>query len=177
MLDTRLMMHKNVTTLEVKPLMKAAIELLANYLAAQDDVLLAYLFGSRADDRAAPDSDYDVAVLLRRSTDAARQHRLAGEMSMVLDGADVDVVLLDRAPIELAFAVVATGRRLFERDVATRVEFEANVLSRYSDDVRMLREQRRELAFGAQDAARIRRYRAALSKTERVLAEIRATSQ
>jgi hypothetical protein len=79
--------------------------------------------------------------------------------------------------VELTYALVAEGRRLFERDLATRVEFEADVLSRYGDMVHLLREQRAELVRGGSREAGVRRYRAALGKTERVLAEIRAAAR
>jgi hypothetical protein len=40
--------------------------------------------------------------------------------------ADVDVVLLNRAPVELAYAVIIQGTLLFEQDTATRIEYEAD---------------------------------------------------
>jgi hypothetical protein len=55
------------------------------------------------------------------------------------------LVLLNRAPIELAFAVIAEGELLFERDVATRVEYEARIMSLYGDYLPILREQRRDI--------------------------------
>jgi predicted nucleotidyltransferase len=150
---------------------------LQTYFAAQDDVLLAYLFGSRASNRAAPESDYDIAVLTRLPIPPARRYQMASELSAILDGKPVDVVPLHRAPVELAYAVIGEGRRLIERDLATRVEFEADVLSRYGDVVHTLREQRADLIHGGAYAAGVRRYRAALNKTERMLAEIRAAAR
>ena len=146
------------------------------YLAKQDDVALAYLFGSRASDHFALESDYDIAVLTRTPIAPARRYQLASELSAVLGGTPVDVVVLDQAPVELTYAVVAHGNRLFERDVATRVEFEASVMSRYADFVYTLREQRADLMRGGGYEAGIRRNRAALRQTERVLAKIRAAT-
>src|SRR5262249_27370070 len=143
------------------------------FFAAQDDVLLAYLFGSRASNRATPESDYDIAVLTRQPMPPTRRYQMASELSTMLGGVPVDVVPLHRAPIELAYAVVAEGQRLFEFDLATRVEFEADVFSRYGDAVHTLRELRSDLIHGGTYAAGVCRNRAALSKTERVLAEIR----
>lgn len=42
-------------------------------------------------------------------------------------------VLLNRAPIELAYHVIADGERIYETDRAVRVEHEAYVLERYGD--------------------------------------------
>jgi predicted nucleotidyltransferase len=57
------------------------IEQLQAYLSDQDDVLDAYLFGSRAEGRAAPQSDYDIAVLARAELAPARRFELASELS------------------------------------------------------------------------------------------------
>ena len=84
--------------------------------------------------------------------------------------------MLNDAPVELSYAVVATGRCLFEREVAVRVEFEAEVLSRYGDMLPMLRDQRRELIQGGRYESGVRRNRAVLRQTERVLAEMRAAA-
>jgi predicted nucleotidyltransferase len=147
------------------------------FLAAQDDVVLAYLFGSRAGKHAAPESDYDIAVLTQPALSPARRYQIASELSAVLGAAPVDLVVLNRAPVELAYAVIAEGRRLFERDVVTRVEFEAGVMSRYGDLIYTLREQRADLLRGEAYESGVRRNRAALRQTERVLAEIRAAAR
>lgn len=153
------------------------IAALQAYFAVQDDVLLAYLFGSRACDQAAPASDYDLALLACEVLPPARRYQLAHELAVLLGGASVDLVVLNRVPIELAYAVVATGQRLFECDLATRVEFEAGVLSRYGDMLPVLRQQRADLIQGGTYDAGVRRHRAAFDQTERVLAEIRTATQ
>jgi predicted nucleotidyltransferase len=92
-------------------------------------VRLVYLFGSHASGKPGPTSDVDIGVLLDRDADAQRvQAQLAHEIGRVLNTGHVDLVLLNRAPIELAYGVIAHGRRLWEQEVATRVEYEAYVL-------------------------------------------------
>ena len=78
----------------------------------------------------------------------SRRFEMASEVCRLLDGAAVDLVPLNGAPFDLAYAVIAAGRELFGCDLATRVEFEATVLSRYSDMIPMLREQRADLIRG-----------------------------
>ena len=151
-------------------------EQLQAYIANQPDVMIAYLFGSRVEERAAPESDYDIAAVMQAKPVPARRFELASELSRMLNGRPVDLVVLNDAPVELSYAVVASGRCLFERELATRVEFEAEVLSRYGDLLPMLREQRRELIQGGSYESGVRRNRAALGQTERVLAEIRAAT-
>jgi len=144
-------------------------------LARTPEVKLAYLFGSRVGGNIGPLSDYDVAVLLEED-EAAQDtaYRLAHELASVLGTARVDVVLLNKAPVELAYYIIAQGRLLFERDLATRVEYEAYILSRYGDYLPVLRAQRRELLMGEAYETRIRRHRAAPGRVDNTLAKIRA---
>jgi predicted nucleotidyltransferase len=136
---------------------------------------LVYLFGSQVTGNVGPASDYDFGVLLDRAaawpqTRAELGHRLA----KALDTGRIDLVLLNRAPIELAFAVIAQGELLFERDVATWVEYEARIMSLYGDYLPILREQRRDILEDKGHDTRVQRYQAALGRTERTLREIRA---
>jgi uncharacterized protein len=83
-------------------------------------------------------------------------------------------VVLNRAPVELRYSVILAGHCLYQVDLATRVEFEAQTLSRYSDYLPVLRNQRKEILQESDYETRIQRYRAALGKTQDVLAQIRA---
>ncbi|MHB0878537.1 MAG: type VII toxin-antitoxin system MntA family adenylyltransferase antitoxin [Anaerolineae bacterium] len=145
-------------------------------LRAHPEVRLAYLYGSRVDGTVGPLSDYDVAVLL---DDAAVTFEagfvLAHELRMVLD-AEVDLVVLNQAPIVLAYSVIAQGRRLLERDVATRVDYESRVLSLYGDYLPVLRQQRHDLLHGDRDAARVCRNRGASRRIDDTLAALRAAA-
>ena len=144
-------------------------------LASSEGVHLVYLFGSRVQGSPGPMSDYDLGLLVDPAIDSPPvQARLAHELACALGTDRVDVVLLDRAPIELAYAIIAQGQVLFERDVATRVEYEAQVLSRYGDYLPVLRAQRDDILQGDKHAHRVQRYRAALGRTERTLGQIGA---
>ena len=141
------------------------------------EIQLAYLFGSQVTGEVGPLSDYDIAVLLDHTADGpAVRSQLAHEIVVRLDSDRVDVVLLNRAPIELAYAVIASGRLLYQRDVATRVEYEADVLSRYGDYLPVLRAQRSALLGETGYDQRVQRYREALGRTERTLGEIKAAT-
>lgn len=118
---------------------------LREYFASREEVRLAYLFGSRAGGKTGPLSDFDFGVLLTDDADPDARYHLAGELAGLLGVPRVDVIPLEKAPIELAYNVVATGERLYEQDVATRVDFEAKVLSKYGDYLPVLRRQREEI--------------------------------
>jgi predicted nucleotidyltransferase len=139
------------------------------------EVSLVYLFGSQVTGRTGPLSDYDLGVLADREGDsAARRAALEHALVALLHNERVDVVWLAQAPVELAFAVISQGRLIYERDAADRVEYEAQVMSRYFDYLPVLRAQRAEILAGGESGVRIQRYREALGRTERTLREIRA---
>jgi len=156
--------------------METPVDALQTYLAYEEQVLLAYLFGSQADGSAGPQSDYDIALLVRQPS-LALQARLAHEIGTILGTDRVDVVFLNRAPVELAYAVIAQGELLYQRSVAERVEFEAKVLSLYADYLPILRRQREEILKDVGKETRIQRYREALGRTERTLAGMRTNQK
>ncbi|MBI4318848.1 MAG: nucleotidyltransferase domain-containing protein [Chloroflexi bacterium] len=139
------------------------------------DVALAYLFGSRIGGPVGPESDYDFAVLVEdEHIGVALRARLAHALAVLLGTERVDVVILNRAPIELAHAIIAQGKLVHQRDNLTRVEYEARVMGLYGDYLPILRAQRRDICRGGEHAARVQRYRAALGRAERKIGEIRA---
>ncbi len=114
-------------------------------------------------------SETDGAVLLQHGTDSfALQH----EACKALDIDKVDLVLLDRVPIELAWRVIAREKLLFARSQYVQVEYEANVRSRYGDYLPVLRAQREDILQRRNRDRRAEWVRAALKRTERTLAEI-----
>jgi predicted nucleotidyltransferase len=144
-------------------------------VAGVSGVRLVYLFGSQVEGLLGPMSDYDLGVLVDHAADGRRiQAHLAHELARALQTDRVDVLLLNRAPIELAYAIVAQGKLLYERDVATRVEYEAQVLTRYGDYLPVLRAQRDDILQGDEYAHRVQRYREAFGRTERTLGQIAA---
>lgn len=141
-------------------------------------IRLAYLFGSRAVGLEGPSSDWDLAVLADRGAAKSDFHfRLGSCLAKRLDGNRVDVVLLIRAPVELAYAIISTGEILYERDVQTRVDYESRVMGLYFDYLPVLRAQRRDILKGGDYEARVQRYRKALGRTFRTLGQIRTVSE
>lgn len=103
-------------------------------LADDDVVVLAYLFGSWARGTEGPLSDVDVAVLLSPVADAARQpFRLVAQVAEAVGSEDVDLVILNDAPVALAYRVLRDGRLLVSRDETTRIRFWTATVDRYLD--------------------------------------------
>jgi predicted nucleotidyltransferase len=136
---------------------------------------LAYLFGSRSAGKEGPISDYDIAVLFSEPHQSVQRYELmTHELNTVLKTDQVDLVVLNNAPIELRYAVIATGILAYEANVETSVEYEALTLSLYGDFLPVLRSQREDILKEGNDETGIQRYRAALGKTQHLLEEIRS---
>ncbi|MCX6030231.1 MAG: nucleotidyltransferase domain-containing protein [Chloroflexi bacterium] len=130
---------------------------LVAFLATQPDIVAAYLFGSMAQGRAAAHSDVDIAVLLNRIPDgvvcdgeilptgaADRRLALMAEFRRFADR-EVDVVILNEAPIILQNQVLRYGRRLIESDRRARVDYEVRAGQIYADLKPMYDFQTRDL--------------------------------
>ena len=105
----------------------------------------ALLHGSRADERGRPrpDSDFDVGAWWGDDPPDAWDVELPAE---------VDLVVLDRAPLWLAGRIAQYGSLLFDDDPSHRVAWQADTRLRYLDDAPAVRERyrtrREQLARG-----------------------------
>ena len=107
---------------------------LRRVLELEPGLLYALVFGSSARGAHRPDSDVDIAVEFRAG--AAQDVRAIGRLAARLEsaaGRRVDLVLLDEAPVPLAYRVFAHGRLLIERDHAALVARKARVIVEYLD--------------------------------------------
>ena len=136
---------------------------------------LVYIFGSRVSGQVGPRSDYDFAILFLEQPGAGRVCALKHRIAEFLGTDQIDLVVLNRAPVELWYNVVATGRVLYEKSRAVLVEFEAETLSFYFDLLPVLRRHRKELLEVRNYETGVRRYRVALGKTQELLGQIRAS--
>jgi predicted nucleotidyltransferase len=151
------------------------VEALRQVLADRPKVSLAYLFGSQVRGDVGPMSDIDIALLLDDADETGTiRSNLRASLAAALDRERVDVVFLNRAPVELAYAIIVEGELLYERDAATRVEYEAKIMSLYCDFLPVLRAQRDDLLRGGEHETRVQRYREALGRTERTLSALRS---
>ena len=97
---------------------------------------VAYLFGSRAEGREQPDSDYDLAVLWPEPFDPLEGFALAARMEpelTTLCGGKVDLVFLNQASPLLTFEVIRHGKVLYSRDEEKRIRRELRARAAYED--------------------------------------------
>ena len=115
----------------------ALVARLSEALEPRAEILEAYLFGSHARGQARPDSDIDVAVYIdeERAEDGDWGYRaeLATALMAALGEDDVDVVVLNRAPVLLYHRVLRDGVRLISRDLRATTARAGQALSRYFD--------------------------------------------
>jgi uncharacterized protein len=144
----------------------------------KNNVLLAYLFGSQIKGKIGPLSDYDFAVLLSKKPAFQFKYELKNKIVNAIDDEKVDLIILNYAPIELKYHVIATGKIIFQESPVIKTEFEADTLSKYFDYLPVLRAQKKDIikikSQKDKYGNRIQRYRTALRKTEEMLGKIRA---
>ncbi len=90
------------------------------------EIAAAWLFGSVARGTPRPGSDVDVGILYTDEpprTLAGLGLDLEGDLERLLD-LPVQVVVLNRAPVDLIVRVLRDGKLLFEGNVSKRVRFE-----------------------------------------------------
>ncbi len=116
---------------------KGLLQSLRVALEDDEDLAAVYLFGSNARGTATAMSDIDIALLLRPGVDASRYFPLRlqyiARIQEILRTEKVDVVILDQAPLHLAYEIVSRGVLLLDRDPHRRVSFEADRIGRFLD--------------------------------------------
>ncbi len=122
------------------------IDLLSATLAQRTEGLVcAYLFGSHARGDAVPGSDVDVALLFEQApprTLSGLHPELADELAGTV-GQPVDLVVLNRAPVDLIHRVLRDGLLLLDSDPGARIRFEVRARNEYFDLLPHLRRYRR----------------------------------
>ena len=123
----------DTVSIQRKPLPEARLRALG--------VAVVYLFGSQAEGIAGPMSDIDIGIVHERS---GALNRNPGESYQALYDIftdvfdmqgfkDIDIVMLDHAPLELRFDVIMHGKVLFETDPEFRSAFEERTVALYRD--------------------------------------------
>jgi predicted nucleotidyltransferase len=105
------------------------------FARAQPDVTAAWVFGSRASTGGTRLSDLDVAFLLDAPEGNVFDRRLTlrADLAAALRANELDVVVLNEAPVGLRHAVTKKGRLVFSRDDRARRRFEVDTWIRYLD--------------------------------------------
>ncbi len=108
------------------------LEQIRSALDARFGVDAMWLFGSQAAGRATPESDVDIAVLLRAAPDELTLLEVAESLSDEL-GSRVDIVELSRSGPVIATQALRHGRLICDANRRRRIAFETALPTRYAD--------------------------------------------
>ena len=110
---------------------------LSEYFSNKDSVILAYLFGSTTRGDAGRLSDVDIGVLLDEKLSEKERFdlelKLTGEIAILIKKNKIDLIVLNEAPLLLAYNIIKSGI-ILKSDETERVKFESKTLSMYMDE-------------------------------------------
>ncbi|TVQ01226.1 MAG: nucleotidyltransferase domain-containing protein [Balneolaceae bacterium] len=114
--------------------MKSLEEKIIRYAAGYEDILLVYLFGSRATEHTHSESDVDVALMFRFNQIPSVEHLLQIQDDLTsLLGKEVDIVVLNNASPIIRMQVLRKGKKLFDRDKRAYIRFFVRTINEYDD--------------------------------------------
>jgi predicted nucleotidyltransferase len=114
-------------------------ESIALLFKAHPFIVAAYQFGSTIRGQEGPLSDLDIAILVdeKRAPSDLELLRiellLAYELQRQLTFSEVDLITLNRQRLPLQYAVLRTGRLIYEADPLYRIRFVQKVIQAYLD--------------------------------------------
>lgn len=121
---------------------------LYEFFSGREGIAAVYLFGSVARGTERPDSDVDIGVLYVQEpprTLLGQPFDLEADLSALL-GRPVQIVVLNRAPVDLIHRVLRDGIIILEPDVSRRIAFEVRSRNMYWDLKPILDEYRKARA-------------------------------
>ncbi|PKL62042.1 MAG: nucleotidyltransferase [Methanomicrobiales archaeon HGW-Methanomicrobiales-2] len=112
------------------------IDQLRRCLTGREDVLLGYLYGSFL--RHDGFHDIDIGLLVSGEREPYESYKYAMGIASDLERCitpryEIDLRMLNDAPVEFQYEVVRTGHLLIARDESTRIAFEASVIAQFLD--------------------------------------------
>ena len=113
-------------------------ERIKDILEKEEDIVLAYLFGSYARDDITSLSDIDIGILFNSGIDSLHRHniklKLIGEIAQACKVNKIDIVDMEKGSILLKYNIIKHGKILKSADEDRRVLFETSIISRYLDE-------------------------------------------
>jgi uncharacterized protein len=104
------------------------------YLQSRSDLQFAYLFGSFAKGKITPLSDVDIAVYLSdKKKFLLRKIEILGELTNILKTDEIDLVLLNTAPLILKMKILENKKVISDKNPFLRYRFESLVMREYFD--------------------------------------------
>ena len=106
----------------------------ALYLNTLPDVQFAYLFGGLSRGLPKPLSDVDIAVFLQPQADMIeRKMEILGELTDILKTDEIDLVILNKAPLPLKMRILSNKKVLVDKKPFDRNAYESLIIRKYMD--------------------------------------------
>ena len=106
-------------------------------MSGMDDVAALYLFGGLAENDVKPLSDLDFGILLSRKLDQgtrlSRHLDLIGLFVDILKTDEIDLVLMNDAPLKIAYEILKTGKLLYCNNEIELINFFEETVKYYLD--------------------------------------------
>lgn len=108
------------------------IGLLTDIFSEDSNIVFAYLFGGLLRDKASPLSDVDVAIYVK-NVKSLDYLALFGKISETLSTDEIDLVVLNSAPVSLAGRILQKRKILVDKDPFLRHKYESRMLREFFD--------------------------------------------
>ena len=121
------------------------LQLRAFFGCHHEGLVCVYLYGSRVRGEARQQSDVDLAVLYAQKPPPTFDG-LGLALGSILErhlGRPVDLLVLNRAPVDLIHRVLRDGVLVYDHDPSARIRFEVQTRNAYFDLLPYLRQYRR----------------------------------
>lgn len=112
---------------------KDKIQELIAYIKQNENIIALYIFGSYGTEYQHATSDVDFAILFETSPTLFKELEIESDICQIFERDDIDVINLNKAPIDIRHQVLYTGDLLFCRDEILLADFKEKVLNIYGD--------------------------------------------
>lgn len=112
---------------------KDKMQELTTYIKQNKNIIALYIFGSYGTKYQHENSDLDFAILYKDRPSLFEELEIESDISQIFHRDDIDVVNLNKAPIDMSHQVLYTGDLLFCRDEILLADFKEKVFNIYGD--------------------------------------------
>jgi uncharacterized protein len=108
------------------------IDLLTDLFKEDSNIVFAYLFGGLVRDKRKPLSDVDLGIYVK-NIKGLSYLSLFGKISQILGTDEIDLVILNSAPISFAGRILQKRKILIDKDPFLRHQYESRILREFFD--------------------------------------------
>ena len=126
---------------------------LGDFLKSRDEIIFAFIFGSQHSGKIHALSDIDIGIYVKDHALSSQEYAygyvpsLLGTLPQELQNKDIDIVILNDAPILLRHRCIYGGKVLFTKDSRFLTKFKVKTLLEYLD-TKPLREKIKKALYG-----------------------------